>query len=243
MNNIQHISEDFMCSTCGACAAVCPKNAISYEITTAGRMYASVCNECVDCGLCSKVCPSENFSNKKNGEYNEGCVDSVYVGRSNNCTYFNNAQSGGVCATVVDYLLTVGKIDAAVMVRMSYDKTPKVEAEVVETTDKLIRYQKSCYSPVPLLSALKQCNTKKSIAVVGLPCQMSAIMAMQSIKKYSNIKYKIGLVCEGIMGSTAQDVLTSYAGSNMGDNRKVDLKRKTVPTSMGGTFFSSYSNL
>ena len=243
MKNIQHISDELMCSTCGACAAVCPKDAISYEMTSAGRMYASVNDGCIDCGMCSKVCPSKNICNQKQGEYNEGHVDEVYVGRSTNDTYYNNAQSGGICATVVDYLLTSKKIDAAVMVRMSYGKTPKVEAEVVETSEKLTQYQKSCYSPVPLLAALKQCKDKKSVAVVGLPCQMTAIMAMQEIKKYTNIKYRIGLVCEGVLGSTAQDVLASFVDNNMGENRKIDWKRKTVPAQMGGVFFSSYSSL
>lgn len=238
MNNIQHISDEMMCSTCGACAAVCPKDAISYEMTTAGRMFASVNDGCIDCGLCSKVCPSEHIGDQqKQGEYNEGHVEAVYVGRSTNSTYYNNAQSGGVCATVVDYLLTTGKIDAAVMVRMSYGITPKVEAKVVNTTEELSQYQKSCYSPVPLLSALKQCKDKKSVAVVGLPCQMAAIMAMLGLKKYSNVKYKIGLVCEGVMGATAQDVLTSFVDNNMGDNRKIDWKRKTVPALAGGGIF------
>ena len=244
MKNIQHISDEMMCSTCGACAAVCPMDAISYEMTSAGRMYASVNDGCIECGLCSKVCPSGLISNKKQGEYNEGHVDGVYVGRSTNDTYYNNAQSGGVCATVVDYLLSTGMIDAAVMVRMSYGKTPRVEAEVVETTEKLTQFQKSCYSPVPLLAALKQCKDKKSVAVVGLPCQMTAIMAMQDIKKYANVKYKIGLVCEGVLGTTAQDVLLSFADNNMDENRKIDWKKKAVPaTAGGGVSFCTHSSL
>lgn len=229
-----------MCSTCGACASVCPKDAISYETTTAGRIYASVNDGCIDCSLCSKVCPSEHIEEQQmQGKYNEGHVDAVYVGHSTNSTYYENAQSGGVCATLVDYLLTLGKIDAAVMVRMSYGNTPKVEVEVVDTTEKLTQFQKSCYSPVPLLSALKRCKDKKSVAVVGLPCQMAAIMAMQAMKKYSNVKYKIGLVCEGVMGATAQDVLISYADNNTGKNRKIDWKRKSVPATSGGGYLSA----
>lgn len=98
MNNIQHISDELMCSTCGACAAVCPRDAISYEITTAGRIYASVNKECIDCGLCSKVCPSEHKGEQQmQGKYNKGHVEAVVVSRSTNRTYYDNAQSGGVC--------------------------------------------------------------------------------------------------------------------------------------------------
>ena len=237
MSNIQHISDVLMCSTCGACAAVCPKDAIRYELTSTGRMYASINSQCIDCGLCSKVCPSELKDQHFEGRYNEGNVDAVYVGRSTNYAYYSNAQSGGVCTTLIDYLFTSGKIDATLMVRMSYGKTPRVEAQVVNSSDMLSQYQKSCYSPVPLLSALNQCEDKKSVAVVGLPCQMTAINAIQAIKKYYNVKYKIGLVCEGVLGMTAHDVLLSFADSNMGLNRKIDWKRKSVPVSAGGGIY------
>ena len=243
MKNIKHISDEYMCSSCGACSAVCPKNAIAYESTNAGRIYATVGSNCIDCGLCCKVCPSEKKSYQKIGYYNEGIVESVRVGRSTNSTYYNNAQSGGVCITVIDYLFTERKIDAAVLVRMTYGKTPRVEAEIVETIDSLTQYQKSCYNPVPLLSALKHCKGKESVAVVGLPCQMAAIKTMQAIDKYTNVKNKIGLVCEGLMGATAQDVLMSFVNQNMGENRKIDWKRKTIPTSAGGGSFCTDCNL
>ncbi len=44
-----------LCVSCGACAKVCPRNAISvYK-----GMYAQV-NEklCVGCGLCARTCPA-----------------------------------------------------------------------------------------------------------------------------------------------------------------------------------------
>lgn len=87
------------------------------------------------------------------------------------------------------------------------------------------------------------CGACAAIAVVGLPCQMKAITAMQALKKFGNVRYKISLVCEGVLGMTAQDALISFSNPKLSDNQKIDWKRKTVPTTSGGVSFSSYSNL
>lgn len=45
------------CTGCGACATVCPKNAIEIKLNKNG-FYAPVINEnkCINCGLCKSVC-------------------------------------------------------------------------------------------------------------------------------------------------------------------------------------------
>lgn len=44
-----------LCVSCGACAKVCPRSAI----TVYKGMYAKVTRErCVGCGLCAKTCPA-----------------------------------------------------------------------------------------------------------------------------------------------------------------------------------------
>ncbi|BDC96167.1 MULTISPECIES: ATP-binding protein [Treponema] len=43
------------CAACGACAAVCPRGAIS----VIGGCFAQVDSEkCVGCGLCARTCPA-----------------------------------------------------------------------------------------------------------------------------------------------------------------------------------------
>ena len=42
MKNIKPVSDSYLCSNCGACYAICPKEAISFEITSIGRHYATV---------------------------------------------------------------------------------------------------------------------------------------------------------------------------------------------------------
>lgn len=57
MSNNILLSSPYPCSGCGACSAVCPKNAIRLKLDDAGFYKAFVdAAVCVDCGLCTKVC-------------------------------------------------------------------------------------------------------------------------------------------------------------------------------------------
>lgn len=51
------ISEE-KCVGCGACAAVCPVEAISQS----GDKYTIDADTCVDCGACAGECPTEAIS-------------------------------------------------------------------------------------------------------------------------------------------------------------------------------------
>lgn len=56
MENITRQTE-YPCSGCGACTAVCPKNAVRLEMDGAGFLAAKVDDRlCVGCGLCINVC-------------------------------------------------------------------------------------------------------------------------------------------------------------------------------------------
>ena len=45
------------CDGCGACADICPANAIKIE-----QKKAVVSGECVECGACINECPNEAIS-------------------------------------------------------------------------------------------------------------------------------------------------------------------------------------
>ena len=49
------------CISCGACADVCPVNAIS----EGDEKYAIEPNTCTDCGACVNVCPVEAIHKKE----------------------------------------------------------------------------------------------------------------------------------------------------------------------------------
>lgn len=227
MINIQPVSDAYLCSNCGACAAVCSKDAITFAYSNLGRMYAKVNDNCIDCGLCSKVCPTLDRINLHDRYKNKfvGTVLSTKVGKSKNVSFFRNAQSGGAVATILDYLFANNKIDAAVVCRMDYGDTPVVHGVVITSAEELSACQKSCYTPVALLSALKESKKYESIAVVGLPCQIQgAVSLSENIKSFKNIKYKLGLICDRTLCAGIMPAMKSLA--EMTGQIKIDWRRK-----------------
>ena len=204
-NNIRIVSSSYLCSACGACGVVCPKEAISFSTSSVGRLYAEVSNDCVDCGLCMKVCPSlVNSSHETNDPY-LGNLLKVYTGKSLVHSYYMNGQSGGICTTLLSYLSDVSEIDAAIVCKPSSS-----QAIIVEDKDDLKSTQGSCYTPVDLLTALKNIGTKKSVAIVGLPCHLQGLQNLQKLsKRFECIRYKIGLICDRVLCSGIQDVMLS----------------------------------
>ncbi|MBQ9674323.1 MAG: Coenzyme F420 hydrogenase/dehydrogenase, beta subunit C-terminal domain [Bacteroidaceae bacterium] len=226
MRNIQRVSDAYLCSNCGACKAICPKDAISFVKTSVGRLTASVKRDCIDCGLCEDVCPSidrQGLHLRFEDKY-VGHIDSVYVGYSNMDHYFRNAQSGGICATILHYLFEKGHINAALVTIMTEGNTPKVQASIITSVSEIESCQKSCYTPVELLSLLKVAAGYNSLAVVGLPCHIQGLVSlMGKSKRFSNVKYKIGLVCDRTMCETVQDVFKSFVRFQ---SMKIDWRRK-----------------
>ena len=228
MKNIKPVSDSYLCSNCGACYAICPKEAISFEITSIGRHYATVNDKCVDCGLCQKVCPSLDLQNLHSMFEDRyiGQIIKTYIGRATNDKIFRNAQSGGVATAIVAYLLDEGLVDAAVVCKMEFGSTPKVVPFVVENVNQLYDTQRSCYTPVTLLTALTELSNKNSVAIVGIPCHIEGITSLMKVSnKFANISYKIGLVCDRTECETLQDVIKSFTPPS-GIKIKISWRRK-----------------
>lgn len=202
MKSVKQITDNFLCSGCGTCNAICARNAISMKKTpTMGLLYADIeTNKCTDCGLCLKMCPSANILDEKDKITKEqiiGSVKACYVGRSLDRAIFDNAQSGGLVTTILKYLFQQGLIDAAVSCRMDYaEPRPDLHYSIITSTDQLCKNQKSRYTQVDIVSALRETSEYKSVAVVGVPCHIQGVSNLMQLKKFSNIKYRIGLICD-----------------------------------------------
>lgn len=228
MNNIQKVSDAYMCSNCGACKGICPKDAIDFKWSSMGRMSAQVSDKCIDCGICTKVCPSLNNAAACLEDQYVGNIESLYTGRAVNDRIFCNAQSGGAVTAVLSYLFKNKKIDCAVVCKMTAGDTPVVQSAIITDVRDLAQTQKSCYTPVDMLSILKYTRDYESVAFVGLPCHIQGLtLLQQSSKRYHNIKYKLGLICDRTLCSSIQDLLVKkYSNNFLLKNVKIDWRRK-----------------
>ena len=235
-SNIQDISDTYLCSSCGACKAVCPKDCISFHFTSMGRKEAQVGSDCIDCGLCRKVCPTVDTYNlhERYADRLTGDLDKIYVGRATDSGIYANAQSGGATTAILKYLFETGKIDGALVCEMSYGITPIVQGKIIRSVEELASSQKSCYTPVDLLSSLRNVSSFESLAVVGLPCHIEGVVNLvQTSNRFSNIKYKLGLICDRTLCAGIQDYLAwKYQSSEF----KIEWRKKDF--SQGDKYYS-----
>ncbi len=215
MKNIQLVSDSYLCSNCGACSAICHKNAIDFRWSSVGRLYASINDNCVNCGNCLKVCPSLDYHQLHTTFSDKyiGVIKNVYIGKSTNFQCFLNAQSGGFATGVLLHLFEQKQIDAAIVCQMECGRIPLVNPVIVNDKCQLFNTQKSCYTPVPLLKILKEIKDYKSIAIVGLPCHLEGVAELQkTTKRFDNIKFKVGLICDRTECNGIQEIIKDYTG-------------------------------
>lgn len=215
--NINIISDNYLCSNCGACYSICPKDAVEFKMTNIGRIYATTNDKCIGCGLCVKVCPSFNINPEPTLDDVLGCASELYTGISLNHQLYTNGQSGGLCATIIKYLFETNRIDAAIVCKSTYGfPQPKVESIVIEDACELMAVQKSCYTPIPLLKSLKHTSKYNRIALVGLPCHIQgAKLLSKTSSKFHNIKYYIGLICDRTLTNALFDIIHSKIKSKV----------------------------
>ena len=219
MKTIADLVDNQLCTGCGTCNVLCPKSAISMHFNSIGQLLPKIDSSlCIDCGLCHDICPS--LDTKKtiqrflcNGPDLYGNILNVYIGRAQDEKIFRNSQSGGVATAILTYLFDKKLIDAAVVCHVEYSNDYQSNAIVVTSKQDLLRCQKSSYSPVDMVSALKDTASFESVAFVGTGCHIQGVHTLQSFgngKKFANIKYLIGLICDRTLCKTATDVLYGH---------------------------------
>lgn len=194
-NNIESIQKN--CSGCGACYAVCPKNAIIYEINEEGFFEARVDKKkCINCGKCVKVCaknPINNINILEKGK--------LYAARTRNDEILKKCTSGGIAYEIGKY----GVENGYYLVGTIYNYEKNI-AETIITDDlnglnKLVgsKYlqSRSNDSFKELITLLKKDKNNKAI-VFGTPCQIYGARNMIEIENLKNDVVFVDLFCHGV---------------------------------------------
>jgi coenzyme F420 hydrogenase subunit beta len=226
--------ESGRCSGCGACVAVCPADALSFDegalvMSPGSNGYCKQATDGVTCGACYAVCPRiDNQPAETLGTYLEllSAKSTFEVPRK---------QSGGAVTAILANALDEGLIDAIVTV--TEDRwTLKPSSVIITKTDVLIQQAGSRYSWwVPLLAALKYAvvgRKYKRIAVIGVPCAVQAVARMRQsdndlVQPYGKaIRLVIGLFCTETFDYNAliQGKLRTQYRIEPHEIRKLDVK-------------------
>lgn len=208
---IEAVVRHGLCTGCGTCVGLCPRDAIDMVIDHHKGIYVPRLDKekCNQCGLCLDVCPGHSVDFKQlNLEIFGKQPDDVLLGNYLNCyighaTDYDiryNSASGGLVTALLISALEQGIIDGALVTRMRKDRPLEPEPFIARTREEIISAAKSKYCPVPANVALKEILRAKKgekFAIVGLPCHIHGIRKAELVDKKlkEKIALHLGLVC------------------------------------------------
>src|SRR5215217_2289170 len=168
-----------MCTGCSLCWDFCPRGGLRHEATW---KLGSARQE----GDEEEICIEPNFKITGNGEarFVEGIgrVHESYTARVD--PTIEGAQDGGVVSALLISLLEAGEIDGALVARESEDEPWKGEAFLARTPDEVRESAGSFYNQTLALAHADfggyELPPNPRIAVVGTPCEIEGIKAMQA---------------------------------------------------------------
>ncbi len=203
---VKVVFESKTCSGCGLCAGICPVNCL-HIYNGFGKIDEE---KCIRCGLCYFVCPrtylpvnvlnmaQENASEIK--EYSKvGYYIEAYSARTKLKEISDICQDGGISSTCIHYLLEKNKIDFAIGAKMS-NTLWRPEPLLIKNKEDILSSAGTKYVNNPNLQLLNENELNgKKIAVVGVPCQMQALLKSNiyniGFPSINNVEYRIGIFC------------------------------------------------
>lgn len=242
---IKYIIQENVCSGCGTCAGICPKEAIEMRINERGFYIPKIDDvACNNCNICSKVCPQinkeENFNKLNKFVFGKIPVDNLlgnyincYVGYSTDEKLRFESSSGGMVTQILISALEERIIDGALVTRMKKDNPLIPEPFIARTKEEIISAMGSKYCPVPLNVMIKEILYSKNsekFAVVGLPCHITGIRkAEMLIPKLQKIVLYFGIFCSGTKSFLGTEFILNIKNIKKENVRNIKYRGKGWP--------------
>jgi coenzyme F420 hydrogenase subunit beta len=196
----QAVIEADRCVQCGACVAACPSDSIGVGDDGLPKLVKM----CTGCSLCWDFCPRGGMRHEATwgllqpaadpddpigwkvtgapGGNGLGPVHQTWTARAR--PGVPGAQDGGLVSALLSGLLEAGAIDGALVARESRTEPWKGEPYLARTPEEVVACAGSFYNQTMALAALDlkghDLPPRPRIAVVGTPCEVEAIRAMQA---------------------------------------------------------------
>lgn len=189
MNNICNFD---LCTGCGTCKNVCPKQAIDlFEYKSLGHLLPVINQEkCVDCGMCCKICPVNTPPKKHTPK-------KVYAAWNKDEVSRQTSTSGGIADALYSKVLMKNGIG----VGAAFDSNLNLNLELSNQENQFARFKNSKYC---------QCNTQniysdvkrylqqgKHVLFIGTPCQCAGIQNYVNQEEKRNL-FVVDLICHGV---------------------------------------------
>lgn len=212
-----------MCTGCGACNNICPKNSISMLEDEEGFLYPNINkNSCIKCNMCEKVCPVLN----RIDETNNYKKPYVYAAWSLDEKVRFNSTSGGIFTELAKGILS----DNGYVVGARYNKKNIVEHYIIDKIKHIaiLRQSKYIQSNIGLIfkDVRDLLDRGNKVLFVGSPCEVSGLLNFLR-RKYENL-IVVDFVCRGTNSPKVyRKYLNSLENKYKSKVKKVWFKNKT----------------
>lgn len=183
------------CSSCGACANVCGRNAISMQLDVEGFYRPEIdLEKCVRCGACERICPWNNeVLNPNKSSKNPQTLAAFAKDESIRL----QSSSGAIFSILAERILENG----GVVIGVAQITPTHFGHIVVENKEDLGKLRGSKYVQADANFTYKEVRSLlksgRSVLFSGTPCQVAALYAVLGNTATSVNLFTVDIVCHG----------------------------------------------
>ncbi len=235
-----------LCCGCASCIVVCPFGCLEYV----GRKPVLV-KECKVCGICAQVCPKYGlpmqdleksvFGRERTPEEAFGVHRRIVVAKTTDERISEACQDGGIVTTLLTFALEEGLIDGAALSGTNEKEPLRTVPKLATTKDEIVACTGTRYTYSPNMLAFREgvLQKRKSVAFVGVPCQIQALRRIQAVplRKYADaLGFAVGLFCSECFTykGLVEKLFRNEVGINLAEVKKVSIKGKMLVTLKSG---------
>lgn len=213
------------CTGCSMCGAVCPKNAITMQLTVEGFYEPTINSDlCIDCGICKKVCYKFDEKVDIDNKTNYSCYSAI----NKDTNELKTATSGGVSNELMKECIKQGYK----VVGVAYDYEKEIAVTRIATKiDELEQFKGSKYFQSYTVGAFKEIaddKTQQKYAIFGTPCQIYAMSKFADFKKNRDRFILVDLFCHGCPSMNLWSKYLEYSKNKYNVSRfnKIEFRSK-----------------
>lgn len=184
------------CSSCGACANSCARNAITMRLDDEGFYRPIIdADKCVQCGTCEKVCPWNNVVDNPNAPSD---TPKTFASFAKEESVRKESSSGGIFSVLAEKVIDEG----GVVVGVSLLSSTRFGHIVIDNKKDLCRLRGSKYVQADVGLVYREVRSLlkagKRVLFSGTPCQVAALYAVLGKDARNDNLFTIDIVCHGV---------------------------------------------